>query len=483
MILTLGGALNSFVGRSRELGALTEMLERVRAGIGTGRPGKCLLMRGRRRIGKSALAEEFVARAAVPSMFYTAASGSAEVELTQFLDDAARSTLPERRVLADVAPSGWNGALQVLADAVPDDVPVVIVIDEVPYLMDRVPGFEGLLQRAWDRYLCRKPLLLILIGSDLSMMTALNSYERPFHQRGTEMVVGPLNPAELADMLELDPAATFDATLITGGLPLVCGEWPRGASVWEYLGQALADPVSAVLVSGERSLAAEFPTEVQARTVLRAIGSGERTFTSIARASGGIGHASLTRSLDLLTTKGVVCAELPVSTMPSRERRYRVADSYLRFWLRFLEPHMAEIERRRGDLTLGRVREGWSAYRGRAVEPLVREALARLLPDEHLPAAPVVGGYWTRTNQIEVDIVGADRKPVASGLLFIGSVKWLDNAPFDRHDEAQLMRHRAELTDEPIPLAAVSRSGFDRLAIHACYGPEELIKAWTVATR
>jgi len=28
----------------------------------------------------------------------------------------------------------------------------------------------------------------ILVGSDLSMMEALNSYGRPFHQRGREMV-------------------------------------------------------------------------------------------------------------------------------------------------------------------------------------------------------------------------------------------------------------------------------------------------------
>src|SRR5689334_13097687 len=180
----------------------------------------------------------------------------------------------------------------------------------------------------------RKPVLLILIGSDLSMMSALNRYDRPFHQRGTEMVIGPLNPAEISSMLGLDATSAFDAALVSGGLPLICGEWPRGATAWQYLEQALSNPVSALLVSGERSLAAEFPTEVQARDVLRAIGSGERTFTSINRAAGGINHASLTRALDRLTAKGIVSAELPVSLMPSRERRYRITDPYLRFWLR-----------------------------------------------------------------------------------------------------------------------------------------------------
>jgi DNA-binding transcriptional ArsR family regulator len=295
------------------------------------------------------------------------------------------------------------------------------------------------------------------------------------------MVIGALNPAEIASMLGLDAATAFDAALITGGLPLICGEWPRGAALWAYLERALANPVSALLVSGERSLAAEFPTEVQARDVLRAIGSGERTFTSIARVAGGINHASLTRALDRLTAKGIVSAELPVSLMPSRERRYRITDSYLRFWLRFLEPHMAEIERRRGDITLGRVRSGWSSYRGRAIEPLVREALARLLPDDQLPAAAAVGGYWTRTNEVEIDLVGADRAPVATSLVFVGSIKWQDHTAFDRHDEAALMRQRGQLTDDPIPLVAVSRSGIDSPAVDARYGPEDLIQAWNPA--
>src|SRR5207244_10150679 len=117
-------------------------------------------------------------------------------------------------------------------------------------------------ERSWERCVCRRCVLLILIGSALSMMPALNSCARPFHQRGTEMVIAPLNPAEISSMLDLDAASAFDAALVSGGLPLICGEWPRGATAGQYLEQALSNPVSALLVSGERSLAAEFPTEV-----------------------------------------------------------------------------------------------------------------------------------------------------------------------------------------------------------------------------
>ncbi|MBF6371147.1 ATP-binding protein, partial [Nocardia puris] len=105
------------------------------------------------------------------------------------------------QLVAAARPESWDAAFDVLAAALPEDRASVLVIDEVPYLMDAVGAFEGMLQRSWDRALERKPVLLILIGSDLSMMEALNSYGRPFHQRGREMVLGPLNPAEVGRML------------------------------------------------------------------------------------------------------------------------------------------------------------------------------------------------------------------------------------------------------------------------------------------
>ena len=405
--------------------------------------------------------------------------GVAQADLERLGQDARSSNLPQANLLFAARPTSWDAAFDVLAAALPTDRASVVVMDELPYLMDATGAFEGMLQRAWDRTLETKPVLLVLIGSDLSMMEALNSYGRPFHQRGREMVLGPLNPADVGEMLGLEAAAAFDAALITGGLPLICAEWPHGAGMWDFLEDALSDPVSPLLVSAERLLAAEFPRQAQARTVLSAIGSGERTFSNIARVAGDIGATPLQRSLGILADKRLIAAELPLSTRPSKERRYRVADPYLRFWLKLLGPAMEEIERGRGDLTLRRIRDNWTSWRGRAVEPLVREALARLLPDAHLPAAPAIGGYWTRSNDVEIDIVGADREPIAKELLFVGSVKWLENSPFDRHDLAALRHHRDALTPDPVPLVAVSRSGTDCTGLDAAYGPADLLAAWS----
>ena len=51
-------------------------------------------------------------------------------------------------------------------------------------------------------------------------------------------------------------------------------------------------------------------------------------------------------------------------------------------------------------------------------------------------------------------------------------------SPFDSRDEAALMRQRAQLTDEPVPVVAVSRNGFECSSVNARYDPRDLIKAW-----
>lgn len=467
-----------FVGRRRELAALDNILSEVRADIGSSRPGRCLILRGRRRIGKSALVEEFVDRNRVPYVFHTAEIGFGTAPLIEFTDTVRESSLPDAAVFVDATPGNWTAALRQLAGILPDDKPSVVVLDEIPYLMDESGAFESILQRAWDRELSRKPVLLILIGSDLAMMTALTSYGRPFHQRGIDMPLGPLNPADVAAMTGLDPASAFDAALITGGLPVNCARWQYGEDKGVFLDRELANPVSPLVVSAQLSLAAEFPAQTQAREVLAAIGSGERTFTNIARAAGGISHSTLTRALGVLTDKGIVAAELPISLQLSKERRYRITDPYLRFWFAFLGPHLTELDRMRSDLTIARIERGWTSWRGRAIEPLVREALSRLLPAHGIAAAAAVGGYWTRTNDVEIDIVGADREPVANELMFLGSIKWLENSPFDNHDLVALQRHRDRLTDAPVPLVAVSRSGTTTDRVDAAFGPDDLINAW-----
>ena len=471
---------SGFVGRQRELAQLNGLLDQVRTGGRTGRPGRAVLIRGRRRVGKSRLVEEFAQRSGLPHVFFTATGMPRGEELASFAADVAASDLPDAARFASFSvPQTWDAALTLLAGILPTDQPSMVVFDEMPYLAREDHGFEGTLQKAFDRTLSRLPVLLVLIGSDLAMMEALNTYSRPFYQRGTEIVVPPLNPAEVASMLGAPAAGAFDAYLVTGGLPLILDEWPQEAGLWEYVGSAVQRPTSALIVSGERALAAEFPAEAQARTVLGAIGNGERTFTLIGRAAGGLNSGALSRSLDILTSKRLVEARLPLSTPPSKDTRYYVADPHLRFWLSFIGPNMPVIERGRGDQVLATIRKQWDSWRGRAIEPVIRQGLLRL-PAGALPeGTDAIGGYWTRTNDPEIDLVGADRSPIAKKITLAGSIKWHENKPFDSRDLAELIVHRSQLpgSDDQTQLLAVSRNG--ATADVQVLTPEDLLTAWT----
>src|SRR5262249_57955115 len=116
-------AMVAFVGRARELTTLNRLLRAVESEVGSSRPGQCLLIRGRRRIGKSSLVEAFVDRADVPAVFFTAAGASAEAELEALREAVAASTLPDRGVFADAGPGNWSAALRQLAGILPGDQP------------------------------------------------------------------------------------------------------------------------------------------------------------------------------------------------------------------------------------------------------------------------------------------------------------------------------------------------------------------------
>ena len=88
-----------FHGRDSELTLLAQELQQVADAADQDRPGRCLLIRGRRRVGKSRLVETFIDRAEVPSLYFTAAGDSPAGELERLAQDAILSSLPGRELL------------------------------------------------------------------------------------------------------------------------------------------------------------------------------------------------------------------------------------------------------------------------------------------------------------------------------------------------------------------------------------------------
>jgi hypothetical protein len=120
----------------------------------------------------------------------------------------------------------------------------------------------------------------------------------------------------------------------------------------------------------------------------------------------------------------------------------------------------------------------WTTWRGQAVEPVIRDAVSRLAGDQ-IPMAEVIGSYWTRSEDLQIGLVGADREPIAKQIHFVGSVKWRDNRPFDQADLAELYVQRSALpgATDATPLVAVSPGGTLVGGLHALTA-EDLLGAW-----
>ncbi len=470
-----------FVGRRREL----ELLRGERLAV-TGERGRMVAMRGRRRVGKSSLVQRFVSEpGSGPHVFFSAPRRTTRPQaIAQFVQAVAESDLPAAALAEGVTFSSWDAALRFAARGATEAVPLTIVVDELPYLLESDPSAGSELQHCWDKHLGGEPVLVILIGSDVGIMERVTGHDGELYGRpNREPRVEPLSPGETAGLLGLeDPADAIDAYLICGGFPVLAEDWPTGASAMSYLEMQLRDDNGLLVMHGQRILDAEFDGELRARIVVEAVGAGERTFTNIQQRAGLENATTLNRALKTLAAKGVVRgAERLDGKGWDGERRYVVSDAYLRFWLRFIGPHIDEIARGQGERTLARIERDFATYRGKAVEPVVHEALRRM--DGPWPPPAAVGGFWTRKNDPEIDIVMVDALPKPGRVTVAGSVKWREAKPFGRRDVNELVGHLAAIpgasakTTETI---GVSRHGFavDH-GLDYAIGADEILAATT----
>ncbi|MPY78863.1 MAG: AAA family ATPase [Actinophytocola sp.] len=481
--------MTDFVGRSTELALLRKRLDRVSETS----TGTAVAIRGRRQVGKSRLVQEFCDTSGVPYFYFTATKGVSPVEaVAAFLAELKESSLPpDPELVTQTATGGWPDAFRALANVLPQ-TPAIVILDELPWLSEQDETFDGVLQTAWDRLLRQRPVLLLLLGCDIHMMERLTAYDRPFYGRADNLVLAPLRPNEVGTALDLDAAHTIDAHLITGGLPGILRSWARGMPPLEFIRQECADPAAPVFGIPEATLLAEFPSPDQSRRVIEAIGSGEHTHAAIAATAGGRAGAVASGSLSpllrrLAEEKRVIAVDQPLSTQAGKPALHRVADSNLRLYLAALRAVHDLVRRGRPKQAYELFTRRWTSWRGKAVEPLIREALELAAVSGNLPwsSAEVVGGWWNRQFNPEIDLVGADRAPVARQITFAGSIKWL-GSPFDRHDLNELLesvRHLPGFEPGRSGLAVVSLSGtaadLHDTGVELVWGASEVVSAWT----
>ncbi|MEX2106030.1 MAG: ATP-binding protein [Solirubrobacterales bacterium] len=401
-----------FVNRKDELGALSRWWQRRGAALG--------LLWGRRRVGKTALLEEFARDKRV--IFHTGAGRPAADELALLSEATAKVASLGARDLQARPFSSWDDALDALASAATRER-LLLVIDEFPDLVAVSPELPGVLRAFWDRARGGTKLRILLCGSAVRTMEAMQEERAPLYGRfDLALLIHPFRPHEAAHLLpRLHPAERALIWGIVGGIPLYLDWWDSDQSVERNLLELACTPGGRLLDEGQLVLATEGDLGDLGGLVLRAIASGRTRHNEIEQAV----RTEPARVLDRLVELRLVERMVPVTEDPARTRRrtYRVADNFLAFWLGLLDRHRSAISRGLGEQILPVLGEQLDQHMGERWESAFRQHLIRLAADGELgPGIVDVGRWWQDSPPIEIDAValaGRSRKAV-----LLGESKW-----------------------------------------------------------
>lgn len=427
---------------------------------------------GRRRVGKSWLFRRFAH--GKPSVLLVAERLAEGAQLSRFSQQLAPlfgGVAPE---LPDVA-----ALFRVLFRVARDDK-TLAVIDEFPWLLGSTSAEAqrtlSSIQAVMEEERDRSQLKLVLCGSAVAQMEALQAERNPLHGRLVALELRALPYARASAFLHGNSAQDrFVRFTVSGGMPRYLTAL-AGGSLRERVCDQLLVPDAPLWNEGRTIVGQELREPAMHFSVLEQLASGEKQVGALATALKTT-SGPVSKYVSVLAGLRLVRKDLPYGASPNeRGGHWVLQDPFLRFWFRFVFPYQADLEAGLQPQDL---------Y-DREIEPALADHVAPVFEDlcrEHARrnwdgAATRVGRWWgnslnllrkkgERTTE-EIDIVGTARKRVT----LVGEAKWTNKPLGEKilHDLATykipaLEQDGFRLADQ-LTTVLFSRSGYST-GLHA----------------
>ena len=330
-----------FVGRTRELAVLEELRE-------SGRP-EFFVLYGRRRVGKTELLQQLCEGGR--AVYFLAAQVRERDNLRAFRE-ALKDGLGGDPLVDGIEFPDWSTALGFAAQRA-GDKRLVVVLDEFPYLCDSTKGLTSQIQRFWDTVGKKSSLMLVLCGSQVSFMENEVLAERSplFGRRTGQRRLEPLQPEDtLAFFPDWDVRTRLTAYGILGGMPAYLQRFDSSLDLRTNLEREMLRPEGYLFDEVSFLLRAELSSPATYNSILAAVAQGAEKVGDIALAV-GVDSTTANKYLHVLRELRLVSRDVPVTDpnpLRSRRGRYSIADRFLTFHFRHLQPHLSLIHAGRG---------------------------------------------------------------------------------------------------------------------------------------
>ena len=394
--------MDTFIGREEHLARL--------AGLWEKRTPSLVTCRGRRRIGKSRLVEEFARRSAKRFLRFSGlppAPGQTDADQRrEFAGQLAAQTGLPRLDLPD-----WSDAFRLLDGAIRDGERTIVLLDEISWMGGKDPNFPGKLKNAWDLLFRRHRKLIVILCGSVSAWIAENILSGTgFAGRDSlDIVLRELPPGDCVRLWghraeRLCVREKLDLLAVTGGIPKYLEEIRPDRSTEDNIRDLFFTPEGLLFRDFHQVFHDLFGRQTDARrAILETLADGSRSLSEIADALGKERNGHLRDHLRELELAGFLARDgglNPATGLPARAETYRLSDSYTRFFLRCVQPHAAAIEKGLFRFSSLAQLPGWERVLGLQFENLVLNNAARLARLVGLDGALVLSAApWRRISR------------------------------------------------------------------------------------